>query len=102
VGHIGASVFARTARTSVEKPAAPQRARPSRPSNVYYLAFQSSPRTLVFYASIFSQRASAAMAHMANELTSASSWKAARLTYIVNDECIKCKYMDCVELALPR
>ena len=42
------------------------------------------------------------MAHMVNELTSASSCKAARLTYVVNDECIKCKYMDCVEVALPR
>src|SRR3989337_3752624 len=27
-----------------------------------------------------------------------SRWKEAQLTYIVNESCIKCKYMDCVEV----
>jgi hypothetical protein len=75
VGRIGTSVFARTARISAEERAAAQRAQPSRPSNVSCSAFRSSQRTLVFYASIFSQRASIAMAHLVNELTSAICWK---------------------------
>jgi ferredoxin len=28
----------------------------------------------------------------------AAFWKEAQLTYIVNEVCIKCKYMDCVEV----
>jgi ferredoxin len=27
-----------------------------------------------------------------------ASWKEVQLTYIVNESCIKCKYMDCVEV----
>ena len=91
-------MFARTARTAVEKRAAAQRARPSLLSNVDCSALRSSRRTLVSSASIFSQRASSARTDTANEFTTAFCWKEAQLTYIVNESCIKCKYMDCVEV----
>ena len=35
---------------------------------------------------------------MAPEVDGQSSWKEAQVTYIVNESCIKCKYMDCVEV----
>jgi ferredoxin len=43
------------------------------------------------------------MTHVKNSTTEsafgrASRWKEAQLTYIVNESCIKCKYMDCVEV----
>src|SRR6266498_1953222 len=70
-GRIGASVFATIAPTSVERCAAIQQARTPRSLNANCSASRSSQRTRVFSASIFSQRASTAMAHMTNELTSA-------------------------------
>src|SRR5216683_661667 len=75
MGRIGASVFARTARTSVERPAAAQPARTGPGSNAYCSAFRSSPRTRVSSASIFSQRASTAIAATVNEFTTAICWK---------------------------
>src|SRR5260221_6619898 len=77
MGRIGASVFARTARTSVERPAAAQPARTGPASNAYCSAFRSSRRTLVSSASIFSQRASTAIADTVNEFTTAICWKSA-------------------------
>jgi hypothetical protein len=63
--------FARTAPTSVERCAAVQQARTPRPLNADCSALRSSQRTRVSSASIFSQRASTAMARMTNELISA-------------------------------
>src|ERR1700730_5781871 len=75
MGRVGASVFARTARTSVERPAAAQPARTGPGSNAYCSALGSSRRTLVSSASIFSQRASTAIAATVNEFTAAICWK---------------------------
>src|SRR2546430_5705226 len=75
MGRIGASVFARTARTSVERPAAAQPARTGPGSNAYCSAFRSSRRTLVSSASIFSQRASTAIADTVNEFITAICWE---------------------------
>jgi NAD-dependent dihydropyrimidine dehydrogenase PreA subunit len=38
------------------------------------------------------------MADTVNKLTTAICRKDASLTYVVNDSCIRCKYMDCVEV----
>ena len=67
-----ASVFARTAPTSVERCAAIQQSRTPRPLNANCSASRSSQRTRVFSASIFRQRASTAMAHMARPTRSYS------------------------------
>ena len=53
----------------------------------------------VFSAFIFGQkRASTAMANIVNDLSTPICWKDNQLTYIVNESCIKCKLMDCVEV----
>jgi DNA-binding MarR family transcriptional regulator len=68
-GRIGASVFARIAPTSVERRAAIQQARA--PWHAYCSASRSDQRTQVSSASIFSQRASTAIADTVNEFTTA-------------------------------
>src|SRR5258708_29059964 len=61
--------------TSVERRAAIQQARAPWPSNAYCSASRSDQRTQVSSASIFSQRASTAIADTMNEFTTAICWK---------------------------
>src|SRR5215831_9859814 len=74
-GHIGASVFARTVRTSVKRFGATSQLRTPHHLSAHYSEFRYSQRTRIFSAFTFSQRASTAMANIVDDLGTPICWK---------------------------